>query len=121
MKSRRETNKVWLEGFTGICKLGHACLKTSEQRRLVASVDDDQISALVLCTLGKCSLQSPSFLNLCSPSPRTSYTRNQKGLSYALFSLGNNMDELWSRWSHTESPGYNSTWIIKNSVTVIPS
>ena len=43
MKSRRETNKVWLEGFTGICKLGHACLKTSEQRRLVASVDDDQM------------------------------------------------------------------------------
>ena len=31
------------------------------------------------------------------------------------------MDELQSRWSHTESPGYNSTWIIQNSVTVIPS
>jgi len=31
------------------------------------------------------------------------------------------MDELRSRWSHTESPGYNSTWIIQNSVTVIPS
>ena len=121
MKSRRETNKVWLEGFVGICNLGRACLKTSEQCRLVASVDDDQISALVLCTLGKCSLQSPSFLNLCHPSPKPSYTRKQKGLSCALFSPGSNMDELRSRWSHTESPGYNSTWIIQNSVTVIPS
>lgn len=35
-----------LRVFIGICKLGHACLKTSEQCRLVASVDDDQISAL---------------------------------------------------------------------------
>lgn len=120
MKSRRETNKVWFEGFIRICKLGHVCLKTSEQCRFVASVDD-QISTLVLCTLGRCSLQSPSFLNLCSPSPKPSYPRNQKGFSCALFSPGSNMDELWSRWSHTESPGYNSTWIIQNSGTVIPS
>lgn len=118
-KGNKESG-VW--GLDRICQLGQ------HVRELPNNADKLLLSIVIKSALlfsahgasatlqshgtGETSNLNSSILAVCGPRPQPSYTGNQERLPPALFSPRSSVDWGQSRGSHTESLGYNSTWIM---------